>query len=174
MKRYLLLAALLPLGALAQPLNVTNNPNQPGYVIPSQQRLQNQMQSQQIQQKGMLNQQLQTQARTQQQNLEAQINNNTQRMRQSQPGELNPQAQQMLPNNGGGMLSGSGANQERMLSNSVSSQDRMLNNSSTTQETHMLPQQNNGDMLRQNNGTLNDSAAGTMPQPNVPLKTIGP
>ncbi|XPE40298.1 DUF2756 domain-containing protein [Shigella flexneri] len=66
-----------------------NNPNQPGYQIPSQQRMQTQMQSQQIQQKGMLNQQLQTQTRMQQQHMENQINTNTQRVLQSQPGELN-------------------------------------------------------------------------------------
>lgn len=30
MKRYLLIAAAFPLAALAQPINVINNPNQPG------------------------------------------------------------------------------------------------------------------------------------------------
>lgn len=52
MKRYLILAALLPFACLAQPINTLNNPNQPGYQIPSQQRMQTQMQTQQIQQKG--------------------------------------------------------------------------------------------------------------------------
>ncbi len=52
MKTLLFLAALTPFAVLAQPFNTTNNPNQPGYVIPSQQRMQTQMQSQQIQQKG--------------------------------------------------------------------------------------------------------------------------
>lgn len=47
--------------------------------------MQTQMQSQQIQQKGMLNQQLQTQTRMQQQHMENQINTNTQRVLQSQP-----------------------------------------------------------------------------------------
>ena len=78
MKRLLLLAMLLPFAGFAQPINTMNNPNQPGYQIPSQQRMQTQMQSQQIQQKGMLNQQLQTQTRMQQQHMENQINTNTQ------------------------------------------------------------------------------------------------
>lgn len=162
MKRTLLMAALLPCCALAQPLNVTNNPNLPGYQIPAQQWLQTQMQINQNQRQSMLNQQVQSQSRLQQQHLEAQINNNTQRMRQSQPGELNPQTQQVLPNTGGSMLSSGG-------------EQRMLNNSATvTQESHMLPQRSNGDMLQENNGTLNTNSTGITPQPNVPLKTIGP
>lgn len=52
MKRLLLLAMLLPFAGFAQPINTMNNPNQPGYQIPSQQRMQTQMQTQQIQQKG--------------------------------------------------------------------------------------------------------------------------
>ncbi|MGL4726763.1 MAG: DUF2756 family protein [Scandinavium sp.] len=125
MKKLLLIAALMPFAVLAQPLNPTNNPNQPGYVIPSQQRMQNQMQSQQIQQKGMLNQQLQTQTQLQQQHLKTQLNDNQQRVMNSQPGE------QMLPNTNGGMLSGG-------------SSDKMLNSSS---QQHMLPQTQNGDLL---------------------------
>ena len=39
MKAMLFLAALMPLGVLAQPINIDNNPNQPGYVVPSQQRM---------------------------------------------------------------------------------------------------------------------------------------
>ncbi len=35
MKRLLILAALLPFTALAVPLNIDNNPNQPGYEIPA-------------------------------------------------------------------------------------------------------------------------------------------
>ena len=31
MKAILFLAALMPLGVLAQPININNNPNQPGY-----------------------------------------------------------------------------------------------------------------------------------------------
>ncbi len=60
MKRLLLITALLPFAVLAQPINTMNNPNQPGYQIPSQQRMQTQMQTQQIQQQGMLKQQMQT------------------------------------------------------------------------------------------------------------------
>lgn len=124
MKRFLLLAALVPVAALAQPLNPTNNPNQPGYVIPSQQRMQTQMQSQQIQQKGMLNQQVQNQTQLQQQHLQTQLNNNQQRVLNAQPGE------QVLPNVNGGMLSGG-------------NNDSMLNSS----QQHMLPQTQNGDLL---------------------------
>lgn len=47
MKAMLFLAALMPLGVLAQPINIDNNPNQPGYVVPSQQRMQNEMKVQQ-------------------------------------------------------------------------------------------------------------------------------
>ncbi|EHM0995117.1 TPA: DUF2756 family protein [Salmonella enterica] len=113
MKRLLLITALLPFAVLAQPINTMNNPNQPGYQIPSQQRMQTQMQTQQIQQQGMLKQQMQTQARSQQQNLQSQLNANTQRV---QPGN-GMLGQQTLPNTQGGMLSGSG-NPDRMLNHS--------------------------------------------------------
>jgi hypothetical protein len=53
MKAMLYLAALLPLSVMAQPINIDNNPNQPGYVVPSQQRMQNQMQTQQQQQQSI-------------------------------------------------------------------------------------------------------------------------
>lgn len=129
MKRIAILAALLPFSVLAQPLNTTNDPHQPGYVIPSQQRMQTQMLNQQQQHQGMLNQQMQTQTRLQQQQLQTQINNNSQRVRQAQPGELNPDRQQVLPNSSGGMLSGG------------------TNSSGVTQQ-HMLPQTQNGDMLQ--------------------------
>lgn len=112
MKRFLILTALLPFAALAQPLNTMNNPNQPGYVIPSQQRMQTEMMSQQQQQKGMLNQQLNTQTRMQQQSLQNQMNTNTQRVQQGQMRE------QPLPNKNGGMLGGmssSGSGQQHML-----------------------------------------------------------
>ena len=36
MKRLLILTALLPFVGFAQPINTLNNPNQPGYQIPSQ------------------------------------------------------------------------------------------------------------------------------------------
>lgn len=122
MKRLLILTALLPFAALAQPLNTMNNPNQQGYVIPSQQRMQTEMMNRQEQQKGMLNQQLQTQTRTQQQNLQMQMNNNTQRIQQTQPGQ-----QQMLPNTSPGMLNGSSSPQSG--------------------DQHMLAPRSNGDML---------------------------
>ena len=96
MKRLLILAALIPFAALAQPLNTMNNPNQQGYVIPSQQRMQTEMMSQQQQQKGMLNQQLKTQTQMQQQSLQNQMN----------------------ANKNGGMLGGmtsSGSGQQHML-----------------------------------------------------------
>lgn len=35
MKRLLILTALLPFVGFAQPINTLNNPNQPGYQIPS-------------------------------------------------------------------------------------------------------------------------------------------
>lgn len=98
MKKRLILAVLLSPFSVAQPINVLNNPNQPGDVNPSEQRMRTQMQSQQIQQKSMLSQQLQTQTRLQQQRLESQINTNSQRIRESAPGELNRQTQQRLPN----------------------------------------------------------------------------
>lgn len=150
MKKILLVVALLPLTCLAQPINTLNNPNQPGYQIPSQQRMQQQMQTQQIQQKGMLNQQLQTQTRVQQQHLESQINNNSQqdvfKVKKTLPNELDVGTQQVLPNTNGGMLSGSGSN--------VSGQD------------HMLQPRTNGSML-------NSHGSSTL-QPSIPLKTIGP
>ena len=103
MKRFLILTALLPFAALAQPLNTMNNPNQPGYVIPSQQRMQTEMMSQQQQQKGMLNQQLRTQTQMQQQSLQNQMNANTQRVQQGQVRE------QPLPNKNGRQPGGAGA-----------------------------------------------------------------
>ena len=92
MKRLMIIAALIPFAALAQPLNTMNNPNQ--------QRMQTEMMSQQQQQKGMLNQQLRTQTQMQQQSLQNQMNANTQRVQQGQVRE------QPLPNKNGGMLGG--------------------------------------------------------------------
>ncbi|MFB0733854.1 DUF2756 domain-containing protein [Klebsiella pneumoniae] len=85
MKAILFLAALMPLGVLAQPININNNPNQPGYVVPSQQRMQNEMKVQQ----------------QQQQHLQNQLQTNQQRA--AQGGNLNA-PQQVRPNNNGGML----------------------------------------------------------------------
>ena len=126
MKRLLILTALLPFAALAQPLNTMNNPNQQGYVIPSQQRMQTEMMSQQQQQKGTLNQQLKTQTQMQQQSLQNQMNTNTQRIQQGQVRE------QSLPNPNGGMLGGmtsSGSGQQHMLPSQSPSNGGMLNSS---------------------------------------------
>ncbi|WP_431139288.1 DUF2756 family protein [Enterobacter mori] len=125
MKRLMILTALLPFAALAQPLNTMNNPNQQGYVIPSQQRMQTEMMSQQQQQKGMLNQQLKTQTQMQQQSLQNQMNANTQRIQQGQVRE------QPLPNKNGGMLGGGST----------------LNSG----QQHMLLPQSNGGMLNPQN-----------------------
>ncbi|MDM4575676.1 DUF2756 family protein [Klebsiella oxytoca] len=100
MKAMLYLAALVPLSVMAQPINIDNNPNQPGYVVPSQQRMQNQMQTQQMQQQNTLKQGIQSQSRTQQQHLQTQLNNDRQRVQQNN----NLTRQQPLPNNNGGML----------------------------------------------------------------------
>jgi hypothetical protein len=86
---------------LAQPINIDNNPNQPGYVVPSQQRMQNEMKVQQQQQQSMLKQNLNNQTRSQQQHLQNQLQTNQQRA--AQGGNINP-PQQVLPNNNGGML----------------------------------------------------------------------
>lgn len=125
MKRLWILTALIPFAALAQPLNTMNNPNQQGYVIPSQQCMQTEMMSQQQQQKGMLNQQLKTQTQMQQQSLQNQMNANTQRVQQGQMRE------QPLPNKNGGMLGGM--------------------TSSGSGQQHMLPPQSNGSMLNPQN-----------------------
>ncbi|RAY70803.1 DUF2756 family protein [Enterobacter hormaechei] len=128
MKRFLILTALLPFAALAQPINTLNNPNQPGYVIPSQQRMQTEMMSQQQQQKGMLNQQLKTQTQVQQQHLQNQMNANTQRVQQGQMREQQGQMrEQPLQNPNGGMLGGG--------------------MSQSSGQQHMLPTQQNGSML---------------------------
>lgn len=122
MKKLLLLAVLVPFAGLAQPLNTTNNPNLPGYQIPSQQRMQTQMLNQQSQQQGMLKQQMQSQTRIQEQHLQTQLNNNMQRIQQAQPGN-----QQLLPNNGKGMLTPT----ERAAG-----------------QQHLLQERHNGDMLK--------------------------
>lgn len=101
MKAMLYLAALLPLSVPAQPINIDNNPNQPGYVVPSQQRMQNQMQTQQMQQQNNLKQSIQNQSRAQQQHLQTQLNNDRQRVQQND----NLNRQQPLPNTNGGCCS---------------------------------------------------------------------
>ncbi|WP_411899947.1 DUF2756 domain-containing protein, partial [Salmonella enterica] len=68
MKRLLIITALLPFAVFDQPINTINNPNQPGYQIPSQQPMQTQLQLHQNQHQGMLNKHIQTHARNQHQN----------------------------------------------------------------------------------------------------------
>ncbi|MNE36809.1 hypothetical protein D3C80_1306380 [compost metagenome] len=111
-----------------------NNPNQPGYVIPSQQRMQTEMMNQQQQQKGMLNQQLRTQTQLQQQHLQTQMNTNTQRIQQGQMRE------QPLPNTNGGMLNST----PRQSSGTLLGGD---SGGVAPQQQHMLPQRQNGDLL---------------------------
>lgn len=84
------LALLLPVAALAQPLNPTNNPNQPGYQIPSQQRLSQEMSNQQAIQKNTLRLQQQQQQQQQSQKLQQQIQQQQQRTQQLQPGSSRP------------------------------------------------------------------------------------
>ena len=118
MKRLLLITALLPFAALAQPqpLNTMNNPNQPGYVIPSQQRMQTEMMNQQ------------------QQHLQTQMNTNTQRIQQGQMRE------QPLPNANGGMLNST----PRPSSGTLLGGD---SGGGAPQQQHMLPQRQNGELL---------------------------
>ncbi|AUP76216.1 hypothetical protein CWS02_01970 [Enterobacter sp. EA-1] len=157
MKRLLFVAALLPFAAFAQPLNTTNNPNQPGYVIPSQQRMETRMLNQQQQQKGMLNQQLQTQARQQQQRLQTQLNNDAQRVRQAQPGSSIPAASNCSPIltaacSARGIGNGGRVNtQQHMLpqnQNGSQFSSGTNSNAGTGTQQHMLPQNQNGGLLR--------------------------
>ncbi|KJM61992.1 hypothetical protein B5M10_04635 [Pluralibacter gergoviae] len=115
MKKLLWLAALVPFVTLAQPLNPTNTPNQPGYQIRSQQRLQNEMQTRQIQQQSNLNQQLQNQSRQQRLEMRTQLDNQQQSIQRAQPGG------QMLPNNSGSMLNSRPQNGDMLRSSSSSS-----------------------------------------------------
>ncbi|BDH44233.1 hypothetical protein TUM12370_02770 [Salmonella enterica subsp. enterica serovar Choleraesuis] len=107
MRLLIAVAALMPMVALAQPINTLNNPNLPGYQNPTLTRMNQQMNSQQLQQQSMLNQSVINNNSLQQQRLQSQLNSNSQRVLNSQPG------QQVLPNNGSGMLNGGG--QQRML-----------------------------------------------------------
>lgn len=88
MKPWLILMTLLPVTGFAQPINTMNNPNLPDYQNPSVQRMQTQMQTQQIQQQGKLNQELQSQTHVQQQHLQNQMNGHTQQIQQSQPATI--------------------------------------------------------------------------------------
>ncbi|EBR8158766.1 hypothetical protein DOA20_27110 [Salmonella enterica subsp. enterica serovar Newport] len=88
MKQWLILMTLLPVAGFAQPLNTTNNPNLPDYQNPSLQRMQTQMQTQQVQEQGMLHQQLQSQTQIQQQHLQNQMSTRTQQIQQSRPAAI--------------------------------------------------------------------------------------
>ena len=90
MKKLLMVfIALLPLSGMANMLNNNSNPNQPGYN-PSQQRLQNQMQTRQQQQQNKLRQDQQQQTQQMQRRMQEQRNSTQQRVLQSQPGSNTP------------------------------------------------------------------------------------
>lgn len=131
--RFMVIAALLPLGVLAQPLTPQQQlqSNDARMINPSQQRQQQEMRLQQNQQQSMLRQNVQNQQQRQQQNLQNQIQNNNNLIQNSQPGKLIPRAEQTLPNTNGGMLSSGGSGGQ-----------------------HMLEPKVNGDMLRPTGGTL--------------------
>lgn len=107
MKSLVTLVALLPLAVFAQPINSMNNPDLPGYQNPSQVRMSQQMNDQQLQQQSMLNQDVSSSNNMLNQQLQSNMNNDSQRVLDLQPGT------QIMPNQGGGMLSGDG--QQHML-----------------------------------------------------------
>lgn len=129
----LVIAALLPLGALAQSLTPQQQlqNNDARMINPSQQRQQQEMQLKQNQQQSMLNQSVQNQQQRQQQSLQNQIQSNNNLIQDSQPGKLIPLGEQPLPNTDGGMLNGGGSNGQ-----------------------HMLQEKANGDMLHSGGDTL--------------------
>ncbi|AUX71220.1 DUF2756 domain-containing protein [Erwinia pyrifoliae] len=79
-------AAMLPLSGMANMLNNANNSQQPGYN-PSTQRLQQQMQNQQSQEKLKLQQDQQRQQQDLQRKLQEQRDSATQRTLNPQPGQ---------------------------------------------------------------------------------------
>ncbi|MFS2221769.1 DUF2756 domain-containing protein [Pantoea sp. B65] len=87
MKRWLLIfAALLPLSSgMANMLNNSSDPNQPGYN-PSQQRMKQQMQTDQQQQVLKLKQDQQRQSQDQQRKMQEQRDSARQRIIKTQPG----------------------------------------------------------------------------------------
>ncbi|AFJ45332.1 DUF2756 domain-containing protein [Shimwellia blattae] len=86
MKRLFWLALMVPLSTLANPFSQTTNPNQPNYQNPSQQRLAEDMRTQQSLQKSQLQQSQQMQRQQQSQQLQRQIEQNRQRTQSLQPG----------------------------------------------------------------------------------------
>ncbi|MCU5771223.1 DUF2756 domain-containing protein [Erwiniaceae bacterium BAC15a-03b] len=86
MKRWLIIfAALVPLSGMANTLNSTNDPNKPGYN-PSQQRMQQKMQTNQQQQMLKLKQDQQRQSQDQQRKVQEQRDSAQQRIIKTQPG----------------------------------------------------------------------------------------
>lgn len=130
----MVIAALLPLSALAQPLTPQQQQqsNDARMINPSQQRQQQEMQLKQSQQQSMLRQSVQNQQQRQQQSLQNQIQSNNNLIQDSQPGKLFPRGEQPLPNTDGGMLNGGGSGGQQ----------------------HMLQEKVNGDMLHSTGGTL--------------------
>jgi len=93
MKKWLIVfAALLPLSSMANMLNNTNQPFEPGYN-PSQQRMQTQMQIQQQQEKLKLQQDQQQQKQDLQRKMQEHRDSAQQRVINAQPGQQ-PQQQQ--------------------------------------------------------------------------------
>lgn len=87
MKKWLIVvAALLPFSSMANSLDNTNQPNQPGYN-PSQQRIQAQMQAQQQQLQQKLRQDQQQQTQQLQRKMQEQRDSARQRVIESQPGQ---------------------------------------------------------------------------------------
>lgn len=115
-KMLMVIAALMPLSVLAQPLTPQQQQlsNDARMTNPSQQRQQQEMRLQQSQQQSMLRQNVQNQQQRQQQNLQNQIRSNNTMIQNSQPGKLLPRAEQTLPNTNGGMLSGGGSGQHML------------------------------------------------------------
>lgn len=93
MKKWLIvIAACLPLSGMANMLNNTNEPYKPGYN-PSQQRMQSQMQGQQLQQQQKLRQDQQQQNQELQRKMQERRDSAQQRVIQSQPGQQNIRSQ---------------------------------------------------------------------------------
>ena len=142
--RLMVIAALLPLSALAQPLTPQQQQqsNDARMINPSQQRQQQEMQIKQSQQQSMLRQSVQNQQQRQQQSLQNQIQNNNNLIQDSQPGKLLPRGEQPLPNTDGGMLTGGGNSGQ-----------------------HMLQEKMNGDMLHPGGGVSGGVSGGTLVVP---------
>ncbi|WP_261642550.1 DUF2756 domain-containing protein [Erwinia mallotivora] len=93
MKWLLIFTVLAPLSGMANMLDNSNEPNQPGYN-PSTQRLQQRMLSQQSQQKLKLQQDQQRQSQDLQRKVQEQRDSAAQQVLKSQPGNQPPVVQQ--------------------------------------------------------------------------------